>query len=107
VPSQRVELSVTNAYRPEDQFLLGIRFSGARVPQISVGPVYGPRSRNLRAAASFNQVADGDGSLFWQDTANQVIWVKMRTPLAQQALPVGTPPNDEVLYQPYRLFIEG
>ncbi len=106
VPNQRVELTVTNAYRPEDQFLLGIRFSGANVPQVSVGPVYGARSRYLRAAASFNEVENGDGTVFWQDTANQVIWVKMRTPLAQQALPVGTPPSDEVLYQHYRLFIE-
>lgn len=114
-PPSWVELSVSNLLGAGDSVMLGVHYTGAAVPRrvfVSTNPDYaifsgtGQDSRLLSATTSRAAVAAGDGSLYWQDTAQQLVWVKL-TPLGLTApwasVVAG---SDRDLYRSYALRIE-
>lgn len=92
-----VQFDVTNAYRDNDQFLVAIPFDGSTKPQgyVSVG-YYRNRpiadflpggalagyARVLSPAASLNEVKASTGDRMWQDSANNLLWIKYRGGIA-------------------------
>ncbi|PKL79304.1 MAG: hypothetical protein CVV27_02055 [Candidatus Melainabacteria bacterium HGW-Melainabacteria-1] len=104
VPDSRVWLTVQNAWRAQDSFLLGVSFSGAALPNVSLRSPY--RTEFLTAADNLAAVEAGVGNLFWQDVANQRIWIRVRTPGAYPPPPAGEEFSDRNLYQSFDLRIE-
>jgi len=69
-------------------------------------PNYGVDSKRLTAAASRAEVAAGTGTRFWQDKANNLVWVKL-TQLGFNSLwRDATVNSDDDLYRTYTLRIE-
>lgn len=101
VPTRQVEMDITNAYRPEDSALLGVRYGGSQ-PAVSVRNPYG--RLNLTSVNSLAEVESGPGNRFWHDTTNQTLWVRLRPPANYPAS--SEPFSDQTLYQGYRLYIE-
>ena len=89
-----VAMTVTNAYRDTDTFLLGIGFDGSvtaagytvagmdshRMDPKTWSPdaPYAKYARYFRAAGSLAEVIAGSGDLMWQDRANNIVWVRYR-----------------------------
>ena len=92
-----------------------IHYSGKAAPRrvlVSTNPDYpvfaGGRqdSRLLSPAPNRTAVAAGDGSLFWQDPAQELLWVKL-TPLGLAAPGSGVVPGaDRALDRAFALRIE-
>jgi G8 domain/Right handed beta helix region len=78
VPAQFLQLLITNAYRPEDEFILGVPFSGVSLPRVILENPNG--TVNLASVSSLAQVEASAGNVFWQDNRANVIWVKAKTP---------------------------
>ena len=105
-----VEMWVENIAAAGDSMLLGVHFNGSTVPtkvQVSVSPDYADIGRNtvaLRPAATRAAVAAGAGDLYWQDSASQLVWVKL-TPFPLPMWAGVTPNSDGDLYRAYNLRI--
>lgn len=116
---REVALIIDNAYRADDSFLLAVDYSGAATPQAYITTVYNyddaenwqPGDYSLRykralsATTSLEQVAASAGDRFWQDQANNLVWVKVVGGLPSPGQGEWKPNSDEVLYQPMRLRI--
>jgi G8 domain/Peptidase inhibitor family I36 len=110
-----VQFSVENLLASGDSVMVAVHFSGTATPSrvfASTNPDYAvfsgtaQDSRLLSAATSRAAVAAGDGGLFWQDKANQLVWLKL-TPLPVTAPWATAAPNaDPALYRGYYLRIE-
>jgi hypothetical protein len=81
-----------------DNFLLGVQFDGAITPS----RVFFTTNETLTLAANRNAVAAGNGSLYWQDRANNLIWVKV-TPRAASFWAGTVPGSDDDLYRSFAL----
>lgn len=114
-PPSWVQFNVENVREPGDSLMIGVHYAGKAVPSrvfFSTNPDYarfsGPTqdSRLLTQAASRAAVAAGAGNLYWQDTANNLVWIKL-TPLGLSApwtsVAAG---SDGDLYRGYRVRIE-
>jgi len=111
-PPRWVSLSVENMVSASDNMMLAIHFDGAITPsKVYVSsnpdyPNYGVDSKRLTAAASRAEVAAGTGTRFWQDKANNLVWVKL-TQLGFNSLwRDATVNSDDDLYRTYTLRIE-
>ncbi len=110
-----VQFQVENLLGAADSVMLAIHYDGQTVPSrvmAATEPDY-PRfegtnanARLLLPAADKAAVTAGAGDLYWQDTANQLVWIKA-TPLGLPAhWAAVTPGSDADLYRPYRVRIE-
>ncbi len=116
VPTNYVSLTVWGMTDVNDIFLLGVRFSGsspAKVYQRGNGniafssspppgrlldPGATSRSRALTPTGSMaNVVADSTGTIYWQDTVNNVVWFKVRVGSLALATDFGTAGRANVL----------
>jgi hypothetical protein len=110
-----VQFQVEGLKHNTDGLVVGMHFDGrlpARRVLASTNPDYpnlegtGANSRLLLPAASKAEVLAGAGGLFWQDTANDLVWIKA-TPLGLAAPWAGIKPgSDEDLYRTYNIRIE-
>lgn len=106
IPSQRVELGVSNAYREGDSFILGVSFSSGVTPNVYVSAPYTNTPSLMQATDSLENVAASNGDLYWQDSENQRVWVKLQAPgVAPEPLP-GEELLDQNLYRGFRLHVE-
>jgi len=108
-----VKLSFSNLLSGADTFLLGIHFDGATVPSrvlASTSPAYaqlGVNTRLLTAVASRAELlASTDGSRYWRDPANHLVWVKPTALGLDAPWATTRPGSDEDLYRSYGLVIE-
>ena len=83
----------------------GVRFSGSVTPVVYVQATYAPNATPMQATDSLENVTNSHGELYWQDTANQVVWVKLRAPGLAPEPPAGQELEDDFLYRSYRLHI--
>jgi G8 domain/Right handed beta helix region len=75
-----VNFSIENLVTASDNFLLGIHFDGSITPskvQIFPNGTSGPEIRVINAVTSKAAVASSDGSKYWRDSPNNLIWVKV------------------------------
>jgi hypothetical protein len=79
IPALFSELEVENAFRSDDQVLLGIPFSGSSAVARAYTRAAGTQV-NLTASTSRDAVLAGNGTLYWHDIANHTVWIKARTP---------------------------
>ncbi|MGL4573798.1 MAG: hypothetical protein ACRCV9_03310, partial [Burkholderiaceae bacterium] len=77
-PANFLQIGITNAYRADDEFVLGVPFSGAANPKVVLRN--SKASRTLTAAASLADVQAGAGDKFWHDKGANTVWVKAKTP---------------------------
>jgi len=102
-----VGLSVENALTTGDTFVLGVRFSGANPAQV-YGSTYwnyfdpahaasadSAIKHNYTAVASLAAVQASAGETFWQDTTNNIVWMKVRGGLAQTWNDADYPAHDD------------
>jgi hypothetical protein len=84
-------MSVGNAYRASDSFVIGIAFDGNTTAQgytISghehhrMSPPEYTTTRAMTPAQSLGEVIAGQGDKLWQDRANHLVWVKVQGGLA-------------------------
>ncbi len=89
-----IAMTVTNAFRDTDTFLLGVAFDGtvnatgytvAGTDSHRMDPKtwaanapYAKYARYFRAAGSLAEVVSGGGDLMWQDRANNIVWIRYR-----------------------------
>ncbi len=104
VPTERVEMDISNAYRPEDTFLLGVRFSGQQTAAVRIQSPH--HTRILQSVADLATVETGAGDVFWHDTNNDMLWLRVRTPGDYPAFAPSNNITDGELYQSFRLIIE-
>jgi hypothetical protein len=110
-----VQFQVEGLMRADDSLLLGVHFDGRFLPSrvlASTNPNYpnfelpAANSRLLLPAASKAEVVAGGGHLYWQDTANDLVWIKA-TPLGLAApWARSTAGSDDDLYRSYSIRIE-
>ncbi|TAG25199.1 MAG: right-handed parallel beta-helix repeat-containing protein [Burkholderiales bacterium] len=78
-----INLGIENMIASGDSFVLGVQFDGAVTPsavQLSPGGNGGfdaMHTRVMTAVANRALVVAGDGTKYWQDKANNMIWVKI------------------------------
>jgi G8 domain len=110
-----VQFNVDNLVSAADSVIIGMHFSGRVTPRrvlASVDPDYatfsGPQQNAMlfKPADSRAAVAAGDGSLFWQDKVNELVWVKL-VPLGLSRSWAGAAADSDLaLYKGYKLRIE-
>lgn len=114
--------SVSPPARPADSMMLGVHFDGAKVlptlpplPPARTGvflstspnnPDFATNSRELMPAADRDAVAAGNGSLYWQDTNTDLVWVKLTGLYRPPALAGVVAGSDEDLFRSFFLRIE-
>jgi hypothetical protein len=83
-------MSVGNAYRNTDSFVIGIAFDGNTTAQGYTvsghehnrqAPPAGS-TRPFASAQSLAEVVNGNGTQLWQDRANHVVWIKVQGGMA-------------------------
>ena len=82
VPPKNVNLGLENMLAANDSTILGVHFDGAALPQrVFLYPTYqgrsGANSRNMASGANLAAVSAGAGNVYWRDTANTLVWVKI------------------------------
>jgi G8 domain/Right handed beta helix region len=106
-----INLLIENMIATGDGFLLGVQYDGAISPSkvyLSPGGNGGfdaAHTRVMSSAASRAQVASGDGTKFWQDKPNNMIWVKI-TPYTGSYWTGVVANSDEDLYRVMALRIQ-
>ncbi len=114
--SSVVQFNVTLMDDPNDIFLLGVEFNGAvpakvfqRAQQfasytggnVPVNPGNSTTSRSLTAIGSLASVlGDTTGSIFWQDTANNMVWFKVAVGNLAAAFGSNYAPGSQSTYKP-------
>ncbi|MCX9154506.1 hypothetical protein OPU71_00035 [Niveibacterium sp. 24ML] len=114
---KRFEMSVSNAYRAGDSFVMAVAYGGRDTPlAYTVASVYNranpytpeagsAQRRELTAASSLAQVKASAGDRYWIDRSTQRIWFKFKGGLAgYENL---TPNSDDDLYRGYSVVIHG
>ena len=112
-------MSVTNAYRGTDTFLLAVAFDGTATPTgyTLAGREYNrddpmkdpafwatdPSIRWFKSASSLAAVASSAGDLMWQDKANNLVWLKYQGGMPFMGNPVANSNDD--LYRSYSLVL--
>jgi hypothetical protein len=78
VPSEFLQMAIANAFRPEDEFILGVPFSNATVPKVTLRNY--TQTITLTAVSSLAMVEASNGDVFWQDRNASRIWIKAKAP---------------------------
>ncbi|MCW1967361.1 MAG: right-handed parallel beta-helix repeat-containing protein, partial [Anaerolineae bacterium] len=106
-------MSLINMTQPSDWFLLGVSFSGT-VPADAYmttwynyeqaegfvpGTYYAQFKREMTPTNSITNVLNSTGDLFWQDSANNLVWVKVMGGLPIPGEQNFLPNTDEYLYR--------
>jgi G8 domain/Right handed beta helix region len=78
VPSEFLQMKIANAFRPGDEFILGVPFSNSTVPKVKLENH--KQSIALMAVPSLAIVEASNGNVFWQDRSANRIWIKAKTP---------------------------
>jgi G8 domain/Right handed beta helix region len=106
-----INLQIENMIASGDSFVLGVQYDGSITPgtvHLSPGGNGGFSATHTRVMTAVNSralVASGDGTKFWQDTANNMIWVKI-TPYTGSFWNGITPNSDDDLYRVMSLRIQ-
>jgi hypothetical protein len=111
-----VGLSIENAPTANDDLVIGIRFAGTNPAQVYASTYYNyfdpghansgsdTHKHNYTAVASLAAVQASAGETFWQDSANNVVWVKVQGGLAPYWNDSDYGPlTDEQLYRTFNL----
>lgn len=105
-----------NMHTMDDTVVIGVRYSGFLSAQV-VATTYNPNNVNgfcndqhchsYTPVASLADVISSDGETFWQDTANNIVWAKVRGGLVPDYVAPSDnwPFSDALLYRPFRLRI--
>lgn len=116
-----VSFRVENMLTPADTVVVGVRFSGAlpvRVAATAYDPngltngdctaETAPSCHNYQPVESLEAVINSSGETYWQDTTNQVVWVKLRGGLADpyEAPEDLLPFSEASLYEAFSLRIQ-
>jgi hypothetical protein len=102
-----LELRFENLREPSDTLVLGVAFSGAVTPQVYVQSY--SRFQAYTAVGSLQELRASAGETWWQDTANDRVWVKLRGGFWEFWDPTGTqasPTDDELLYETTILHVD-
>jgi hypothetical protein len=110
-----VAVDISNSMGASDAIVLGIRFSGALNARV-YGSTYSdymdsnhgnsigsPIKHDYVSVASKQDVIDSASETFWQDTVNNVVWIKVRSGGIQQWLSTTDPNSEQVLYNLFHL----
>jgi hypothetical protein len=109
-------MSVGNAYRSTDSFVVGIAFDGNTTAQgytVSghehhrLSPPDQNTTRPMTPAQSLGEVLAGQGDKLWQDRANHLVWVKVQGGLAWPHGEGSSPHDDMNLYRPISVVLRG
>jgi hypothetical protein len=100
---KRFEASISNAYRATDWFMLGISFDGTVTPTTVTLTSNANVKRTMMAALSLAEVTASQGDKYWQDTAQNVLWVKIVGGLSSSS---GEENSDTYLYHSMRLVVQ-
>jgi hypothetical protein len=112
-----VGFTLDNLLTADDTVVLGIRFSGADPAQVFSTTYYNYLSpyelsppsdikHDYAAVGSLNAVVSSAGETYWQDVANNIVWVKVRGGLTQTWNDSDFAPNDDhLLYRDFNLRI--
>lgn len=102
------QVNVENMLSSSDLQVIGIQFDGARTPQVSMRSY--ARWFPYTQVGSLADVRNSAGETWWQDTANNIVWVKIRggrweywTTNTNESVPTA----DELLYETTVLIIDG
>jgi hypothetical protein len=88
----------------EDEFILGLPFMGTVSPRVSaIGTAL---TKRLVAANSIAEVISSSGDRFWQDKANNTVWMKAKKPDPETGLVSTTATQDTDLYRTYQIRVE-
>ena len=106
--------TITNAFRSGDSFLLAVSFDGTanvggyfvsgfehdreKFQNVSATDTRRQFIRTFSAATSAAEVATSSGDKYWQDQANNLVWVKVQGGLAYPNTNL-VPNSDEDLYR--------
>ena len=114
-------MGVDNAFRTGDQFIFAVSFDGS-VPvtgytvagnkysrdQIKnwrpTDPWY-PAARFFKPAASLSEVRASAGDKIWQDSANNLVWIKFQGGLPYPGAASLVPGSDDELYRSYQVLL--
>ena len=111
-----VAVSVENMLTVNDELVLGVEFSGAYSVEALYSTTWyhymdlnhGAFRNDYAPVADFAALLASSGETYWQDVANNRVWVKMQGGVAQPWNPNDFPPTaDEVLYRLFHLRIYG
>ncbi|MGR8936080.1 MAG: hypothetical protein ACU837_17135, partial [Gammaproteobacteria bacterium] len=115
VPSD-VSVEISNMHAPSDAFVLGIRFSGGEDAQVYSSTFYNYMDEvhansptwaikhNYSEVASRQDVIDSAGETYWQDHAENIVWVKVAlSDLQRYSDGEAGPFSDETLYNAFHL----
>jgi hypothetical protein len=114
-----VGLELENLLEPSDTFVLGVRFDGADPAQVYTTTAYQyfnvgfetlpPTAwkHDYASVGSLAEVIASPGEVFWQDVANDVVWIRVRGGLEPHFVDPTTsgPYGDRALYERFNLRI--
>lgn len=116
-----VSFLVENMLTPDDTVVVGVRFSGVSPVRVATTgydpsgltngectPQYALYCHNYQLVGSLDEVIASEGETYWQDTANQVVWVKLRGGLEDVYVSDADklPFSEAILYEPFSLRIQ-
>ena len=109
-PPKRVNLGLENMIASNDSIMLGVHFDGAAsLQRVFLSPghqgTFGADSRNMVSGANLAAVSAGAGNVFWRDTENNLVWVKV-VPFAKNFWTAEVAGSDNDLYRSISLRIE-
>ena len=114
-------MGIDNAYRAGDSFMFAVSFDGT-VPVTGytvAGYKYSrdhpktwqptdpwaPAARYFKPAASLSEVTSSAGDKIWQDTANNLVWIKFQGGLPYPNAATLVPGTDDYLYRTYSVML--
>jgi G8 domain/Right handed beta helix region len=106
IPAEFLQMSISNNYRPSDEFLLAVPFSGTANPKVILRRPYS--SVVLRSLTSATSLADAEasaGTKFWQDKKSNRIWINVKY-TNETGDPSLTATDDMNLYRNFELRID-
>jgi hypothetical protein len=86
-----------------DWFMLGLSFDGSVTPTTVTLTSSATIKRTSTAAQTLNEVTTSQGDKYWQDTAQNILWVKIVGGLPSANAPVN---SDSDLYREMRLVVQ-
>jgi hypothetical protein len=104
VPAEFMQVAVTNAYRADDEFVVGLPFLGSVSPRVSTSST--SLTKRLVAANSIAEVIASSGDRFWQDKANNTVWLKAKKPDPETSFGTSITTQDADLYRTFYIRIE-
>jgi hypothetical protein len=79
IPSDFLQMTISNHYRSDDEFLLAVPFAGTASPKVELRKSYSTVVlRSLIEARSLLKMEASNGTKFWQDKQNNRIWLKIK-----------------------------